>query len=259
MQKTEGGRCICNRASRTSPNPSGSRKCSTGVPVSRVESGGIVPERYWDINVPYQSAVFAQSPSQMVNLVISQQLGNMRVHKRTVCGAELGCVSDETVCLCCALPCVQHPGLQQICVYGCCGAVWFCQKKKKPGDREKEKERERQTLKREKREREREKRGTKRDRGGQLPRMQFAHISLVPAFSPADVHHPLNYTSPPLIWEGFNIVSALSLSEELQAFHDLFVGAPPVTPSELYRRGEDSEISLIVSATTHMCIHASVL
>lgn len=122
-----------------------------------------------------------------------------------------------------------------------------------------ERERERQTLKREKKEREREKRGTKRDRGGQLPRMQFAHISLVPAFSPADVHHPLNYTSPPLIWEGFNIVSALSLSEELQAFHDLFVGAPPVTPSELYRRGEDSGISLIVSATTHMCIHASVL
>lgn len=144
-----------------------------------------------------------------------------------------------------------------LCLWLLRGGLILPKKKKKTGDREKE--RERQTLKREKREREREKRGTKRDRGGQLPRMQFAHISLVPAFSPADVHHPLNYTSPPLIWEGFNIVSALSLSEELQAFHDLFVGAPPVTPSELYRRGEDSEISLIVSATTHMCIHASVL
>lgn len=51
---------------------------------------------------------------QMVNLVISQQLGeNGKEHngfiKKDVCCTKLGCVSDETVCLCCAMPCVRHP------------------------------------------------------------------------------------------------------------------------------------------------------
>lgn len=197
MQKTEGGRCICNGASRTSPNPSGSRKCSTSVPVSRVESGGIVPEKYWDINVPYQSAVFAQSPSQMVNLVISQQLGNTRVHKRTVCGAELGCVSDETVCLCCALPCVQHPGLQQICVYGCCGAVWFCQKKKKKQEIERKRERERQTLKEgEKRAREREKRDKERQRRAVTSDAVCPHL-ISACFQPSWCSPPSELYIPP--------------------------------------------------------------
>lgn len=69
-------------------------------------------------------------------------------------------------------------------VYGFCAVV----------DSAKNPEREREIKEREK-DRARQKRGTKRDKGGQLPQMQLAHISLVPAFSPADVHHPLNYTS----------------------------------------------------------------
>lgn len=68
---------------------------------------------------------------QMVNQVILQQLGKWQrtrgFMKKKMCAAlhTLGSVSDETVYLCCAMPCVQHPtlfcthGLQQICVYGC--------------------------------------------------------------------------------------------------------------------------------------------
>lgn len=66
---------------------------------------------------------------QMVNRVILQQLGKWQrtrgFMKKKVCCTTLGSVSDETVYLCCAMPCVQHPtlfcthGLQQICVYGC--------------------------------------------------------------------------------------------------------------------------------------------
>lgn len=132
--------------------------------------------------------------SQIVNQVISQQLGkwqrargSIKERNKSSC-TTLGCVSDETVCLCCAMPCVQHPtlfcthGLQQISVYGCCGGVDSAKKQRERRIEEAGKDRARW------------KEG-QRDRGGQLPQMQLAHISLVPAFSPADVHHLLNNTS----------------------------------------------------------------
>lgn len=83
-----------------------------------VKSKEITARKFQVLYVLHQSTnVCTNIPEcrlQMVNLVISQQLGeNGKEHngfiKKDVCCTKLGCVSDETVCLCCAMPCVRHP------------------------------------------------------------------------------------------------------------------------------------------------------
>lgn len=139
-------------------------------------------------------------PFQMVNLVITQRLGKWqraqgflkkKKKNRLLHCAWLrfwwNCLSLLCYAMCSAAHSVAraHEAYSKFVFMGVVG--WLIRPKNQS---------ERQTLKREREKTERDrKRDKERDRGGQLPQMQFAHISLVPAFSPADVHHLLNYTS----------------------------------------------------------------
>lgn len=165
--KTQGVHCICNGASCTTRNPSGHRYYSRQTEKKSSQKSIKLYVLYQKTQCLYNHS---ECPFQMGNLVISQQLGKWQrtqgFIKKNVCRTKLGSVSDETVCLCCAMPCVQHPillcarGLQQICVYGCCAVV---DSAKNP------RERGRQTLKGEKE--------TKRDRKRDKERQRRAVTS----------------------------------------------------------------------------------